>query len=105
MKLNRLESTTRQHSPDAVKRARYLAGQSVRRVEALEGLEADRQRSLQQDLAEFDGRAIGPFEGEAQVFQGARQIAAQLILRGGNLNGLVRLQALSLPCSRIDDEA
>jgi hypothetical protein len=105
MKLNRLESTTQRHSPEAIARGNRLAAQTVRRVEALEGLEGDRQRSLQQELAEFDQRVIGPFAGDGQVFQEARQIAAQLILRCGNLNGLVRLQALSLPCARIDDEA
>lgn len=105
MKLNRLEATTQRHSAEAMARGSRLAAQSVRRVETLEGLEGDRQRSLQQELAEFDLRAIGPFEGEQQVFQGARHIAAQLILRGRNLDGLVRLQALSLACSRIDDEA
>jgi hypothetical protein len=105
MKLNRLESTTQRCSAEAIARGSRLAAQAVRRVEALEGLEGDRQRSLQQELAEFDGRAIGAFEGEAQVLQGARQIAAQLILRGGKLTGLIRLQALSQPCARIDDEA
>lgn len=105
MKLNRLESTTQRHSPETGARVQPLAAQSIRRVEALESLAADRQRSLQQELAEFDGRVIGPFEGKAQVLRGARQIAVQLVLRRGNLNGLLRLQALSQLCARIDDEA
>lgn len=105
MKLNRLESTTQQHSPDAIERARHVANESVRRVEALEGVEGDRQRSLQQEIAEFDARAIGPFAGDDHMLQGARQVAAELTLLGSNRNGLLKLQALSLPCVRIDDKA
>ena len=105
MKLNRLASTTQQHSPDAIERARHVAGQSVRRVEALEGVEGDRQRSLQQEIAEFDVRAIGPFAGDERMLQGARQVAAELTLLGTNRNGLLKLQALSHACVRIDDKA
>lgn len=104
MKLSRLESTTQRHSQDAIERARQVAGESVRRVEALEGVEGDRQRSLQQEVADFDPRAIGSFEGDEQILQGARQLAAELTLLGSNRSGLVKLQTLSLPCSRIDDQ-
>lgn len=104
MKLSRLESTTQHHSPDAIERARQVAGESVRRVAALEGVEGDRQRSLQQELAEFDTRAIASFEGGEHVLQDARQVAAELTLLGAKCSGLVKLQALSLPCSRIDDK-
>ncbi|MDP3538499.1 MAG: hypothetical protein Q8S26_07315 [Azonexus sp.] len=104
MKLNRLESTTQRHSQDAVERARQVTGESVRRVEALEGVEGDRQRSLQQELAEFDPRAIGPFEGGEHVMEDARQIAARITLLGTNASGLLKLKALSVPWSRIDDK-
>lgn len=104
MKLSRLASTTQSHSQDAIERARHVAGESVRRVEALEGVEGDRQRSLQQEIADFDPRAIGSFEGEERMLQDARQVAAELALLGGNASGLVKLPAFSLPCSRIDDE-
>ena len=104
MKLSRLESTTQRHSQDAIERARHVAGESVRRVEALEGAEGDRQRSLQQELADFDPRAIGSFERDERMLQDARQVAAELALLGSNVNGLVKLPALGLPCSRIDDK-
>ena len=105
MKLNRLESTTQHHSQDAIERGRHVADESVRRVEALEGIEGDRQRSLQQEIAEFDPRAIGPFQGSEHMLEDARQVAAELTLLGPNRSGLVKLQGLSLPCSRIDDKA
>jgi len=104
MKLSRLESTTQSHSQDAIERARHVAGESVRRVEALEGVEGDRQRSLQQELADFDPRAIGSFERDERMLQDARQVAAELALLGSNVSGVVKLPALGLPCSRIDDE-
>ena len=105
MKLSRLESTTQRHSQDANERARHIAGESVRRVDALEGVEGDRQRSLQQELADFDPRAVGAFEGSEHRLQDARRVAAELTLLGSNCNGLLKLQALSLHCSRIDEQA
>ena len=105
MKLSRLESTTQQHSQDAIERARHVAGERVRRVEALAGVEGDHQRSLQQEIADFDVRAIGPFEGREHVLQDARKVAAELTLLGKDRSGLVKLRALSLLCSRIDDKA
>jgi len=104
MKLSLLASTTRRHSQDAIERVRPVAGESVRRVEALEGAEGDRQRSLQQELADFDLRAIGSFAGGEHVLQDARQFAAALALLGSHCRGLIKLPALSLPCSRIDDQ-
>lgn len=105
MKLNRLESTTQSHSRDAVERGSQIAGESVRRVEALEGVEGDRERSLQQEIAEVDPKALGPFEGGEQVMQDARKIAARLTLLGTNASGLLKLQTLSVARKRIDDKA
>lgn len=103
MKLNRLESTTQHTTPEAAERAQQASAQSIRRVEALEGVEGDRQRSVQQELAAFDVRAIGPFEGEEKVLNNARKVAAQISSLGTNLEGLVKLQALSQRYKRIDD--
>lgn len=105
MKLSRLASTTQRHSQDAIERLRQVAGESVRRVEALEGAEGDRQRSLQQELADFDPRAIGSFVGGEHRLQDARQLAAALTLLGSNCRGLIKLPALRRHCSRIDDQA
>lgn len=105
MKLSRLESTTQSHSPEAVERGRRQAAVRVRRVEAMEGAEGDRQRSLQQEIAEVDPRVLGPFAGAEQVLEDARQVAAELTLLGTNASGLLKLRALSIPAERIDDKA
>jgi hypothetical protein len=105
MKLNRLESTTQHISHDAVERVEHVSAAGIRRVEAMEGIEGDRQRSLQQDMAEFDPKAIGPFEGSERALKDARQVAAQLTLLGNSANGLLKLRALSVARQRIDDEA
>ena len=42
MKLDRLASTTQRLSQESLARARYVAGERIRRVEALEGVEGDR---------------------------------------------------------------
>ena len=78
MKLTPLSSTTARASSEAVARGREAATAQVRRVEAMEGAEGDRQRSLQQELSEVDPRAVGPFEGHEQIIRDARQVAESL---------------------------
>ena len=78
MKLDRLDSTTAHFSGDAVARAREAAAGSIRRVEAQEGVEGDRERSLRQELAEIDPRAVGPFAGQAQILDEAHRLAQEL---------------------------
>ena len=90
MKLSRLESTTQQHSPEAVERASHAQAQQIRRVEAMEGVVADRQRSLQQELADIDPRAQGPFAGGERILEDTRQLAAQLSELGSESNRLIK---------------
>lgn len=78
MKLSRLESTTQHHAPDAVERANHAQAQQIRRVEALEAVVADRQRSLQQEMAELNLRAFGPFEGGELILEDARHLASRI---------------------------
>lgn len=104
MKLSRLESTTQSHSPEVAERSRQSAAERVRRVEAMEGVEGDRQRSLQQEVAEVDPQAIGPFAGAEHVLEDARAVAAELTLLGTSASGLLKLRALSIPVERIDDK-
>lgn len=78
MKLARLEATTQHPTADAVARAHAAVDAPVRRVEAMEAVSADRERSLQQELAEVDPRALGPFAGGERILQDARQVAASL---------------------------
>ena len=63
MKMSRLPSTTQQATPEAAERAALVQAGSVRRVEPMEGVVNERERSLQQDMAEVDPRAVGPLSG------------------------------------------
>ena len=90
MKLNRLALTTQRPSQDAIERVRQRPDEQIRRVEALEGVEGDRQRSLQQEIAEIEPGAIGPFNGGEQVMQGAREVAAQLAELGSAVDALIK---------------
>lgn len=103
MKLNRLDSTTQRYSRESVERVRHVAEEQVRRIEASEGLEGDRQRSLQQELAEVDPKSLGPFMGREQVLQDARQVAAELALLGHNAESLIKTVALPASGLGIDD--
>jgi hypothetical protein len=104
MQLNRLESTTQKQSSEAVERPRQLADDSVRRVEAAQGVEADRQRSLQQELAEFDPRAVGPFAGGERVMQDAREVAAQLASLGPAADAMLKLGPVARAFCQVDDK-
>lgn len=103
MKLNRLESTTLRPPPDSLARAKNAGAERIRRVGALEGVEGERQRSLQQELAEIEPAAIGPFSGAELVLQDARDVAAELAALGAAADDLIMPAKLSPVLSHIDD--
>ena len=79
MKLTRLSSTTQRTTRESSERVRPVDNEQVRRVEVMDGIEGDRQRTLQQEIAEVDPGAVGDFPGQERVRQGARDDAAQLL--------------------------
>jgi hypothetical protein len=104
MKLNCFESSKTCRGSEFVEHRRPVADELVRRVESLEGCVADRQRSLQQDLAEFDSQALAPFAGGERVLQDAHELAAQLALLGEDAGGLIRGGAITFSVGKIDDK-
>ena len=72
-----IESGVPDETRESIERVRPVHDEKIRRVEMLEGVEGDRQRSLQQELAEIAPGAIGDFHGGEQVLQEARDMAAQ----------------------------
>jgi hypothetical protein len=82
MKLDRLTSTTQQISPNAREHARLVAAGSIAQVAAMEGIEGDRQRSLQQEVAEFDQTGCWPVcRWRADSAGGTRDRCAAFITR------------------------
>lgn len=79
MKLTPLSSTTQRPTRESSERLRPVDDEQIRRVEVMEGIEGDRRRSLQQEIAEVDPAAVGDFHGQERVLQGAREVAAQLL--------------------------
>ncbi len=105
MKLSRLSSTTQRPTQESIERVRHVDEERIRRVEAMEGVEGDRQRSLRQELAEVDPAATGDFHGEEKVLQEARDVAAQLLDLEVGTDSLIKP---GIPLSRligIDDSA
>jgi len=96
MKLDRLTSTTQHLSQESRERARHVAAESIRQVAAMEGVEGDRQRSLQQEVAEFDQKAIASFAGGELVVAAAHEIAAQLAALDKSNNTLLKTPDLHL---------
>lgn len=105
MQLNRLSSTTQRPSQESIERACHLPDERIRRVEALEGAESDRQRSLQQEIAEIEPEAIAAFNGSEQIMQGAHEVAAQLATLGAAVDDLIKPSSLRAVMHGIDDKA
>lgn len=90
MKLTRLSSSTQRPTQESIERARHVDDERIRRVEVMEGIEGDRQRSLQQELAEVEPAAVGDFHGEEKVLQDARDVAAQLLEMDVGTDSLIK---------------
>ncbi len=102
MKLDRLTSTTRQISHEAAERARAAAADNHRRVEAAEGIDPDRERSAQQELAAAAETSV-PTEGQAQ--QVAKGVAAKILDLGSTATRLLKPAAGSPPPAVVDTRA
>lgn len=79
MKSSRLNSTTERYSTTSVERAHGVAEPEVLRVEAVEAIEGDRQRSLRQELRAADPASGGVVADSGQARSEAREIAARLV--------------------------
>lgn len=105
MKLDRLTSTTQHLSPESRERVRHVANESILRVAAMEGVEGDRQRSLQQELAEFDQNAVGAFNGGELIMAAAHEVATQLSALGNAANTLIKTPDMRLIQASVDAKA
>jgi len=105
MKLNRLDSTTQHHFAGSAERVPHGVDEKVRRVEAAGGLEGDRQRSLQQEVAEFAGTSLPPLEDGEQILSRAREVAAQLTSLGAGAEALLRETVVMGSLGKVDDKA
>lgn len=95
MKLPYLASTTQRPSQESVEPVRHADGERIRRVELLEAVAGDRQRSLRQELAEIAPGAIADFAGQEQVLREASEVAAQLVALGTAVDDLIKPGELS----------
>lgn len=94
MKLNRFESASyHPASGDLPERLEAVSGERIRRVEAAEGLENDRQRSLRQELAGQPDPERDSVANDAALTQ-AHHLAAQIVDLGPKADQLICLAAL-----------
>ncbi len=94
MKLNRFESASyHPASGDVPDRLAAVSDERIRRVEASEGLENQRQRSLRQELGEHPELARESAGNDAAAEQ-AHHLAAQIVDLGPQADHLIRLSAL-----------
>jgi hypothetical protein len=106
MKLDRLTSFGLPPRTDAPPGHRPGAtGLPVAPVASSSEADADRRRSLRQDMDEIEARAIGPFEGEGQIMAKARQVAEGLTDLGAEAARLLRPENPRLPSAAVDEEA
>ena len=105
MKLDRLSSTTQTLSPESRERAPHAADETVLRVGAMEGVEGDRQRSLQQEISDFDQKAVGAFDGGELILAAAHDVATQLSTLGNAANSLVKTPDMRMLQTGVDAKA
>ncbi len=105
MKLTRLSSTTQRPSQESIDRQRQGEAVRVRRVDLLEGVDGDRQRTLQQELAEIEPAAIAAFLGGEQILEDARRLAAEVAALGPAADELIKPAALARQLSGVDEQA
>lgn len=75
MKSSRLLSTTDRYARPALERSPDVGELDVRRVEALNAIEGDRQRSLRQEMREADPRGKGMPASPRDVHEVVEQLA------------------------------
>ena len=105
MKLTQLGNTTQRPVTEGSVRLHPADSERVRRVEALDASESDRQRSLQQEMAEIEAEAIADFAGGDKILQDARTVAEQLAALGAAADELIKPAALPVSLRGIDDLA
>ena len=105
MKLTQLGNTTQRPVTEGGVRPHPAGGERVRRVEALDASESDRQRSLQQEMAEIEAEAIADFAGGDKILQDARAVAEQLAALGAAADELIKPAALPVGLRGVDDQA
>jgi hypothetical protein len=105
MKLGRLDANAQHPSRDVVERVRHVADEVVWHIGAIEGVDADRRRSVQQEIAEIEQKAIGDFDGGERILADAKAVAEQVSRLGGEALHLVKPTALEGSFYRVDDKA
>jgi hypothetical protein len=103
MTVTRLVSTTQRYSRESRERGQLLPGEMYRRVEAGEGVEGDRQRSLRQELDTVS--PVAPEPADAQALVHAQELAAQLLALGDQADKLLQPALPSPQQPAIDDLA
>lgn len=95
MRLARLTSSSRRLPQEAAERAREGAGESRWRINAAEGTNPDRGRSLQEELEA--GKAPFPDAPSGQAaLREAREVAGKLVNMGSGAAALIKPQRPSV---------
>ncbi len=105
MKLARLESTRLPSLHELHGPLRQPADLQIAPVDAAEGAAPDRQRSLQQEVAEIEAEALADFHGEALIMADAKALAEQLAHSETPLADLIRTESLRKQPHGVDEEA
>ena len=103
MKLGRLATSDFHPAPEAAHPPH--AGDAVRRVEAAVAIDGDRERSLGEELASIEARALGEFEGGEKIRAEARDLAARVADLGSHADDLLKPQLRMGTAYPIDDSA
>lgn len=104
MKLSSLDTASRSTLPASVERSGHVQPEQIQKVEAGESVNPDRQRSLQQELAQIEPEALAEFEGGALILRDAHDLARR-IAEEGMPDGLINASVLAGRLPSVDDQA
>lgn len=106
MKLDRLSSHSSHRSLDSAAVLRPASSElALPAVDALASIAGDRQRSLQQEINEFQAQAISPFDGGERILEDARVLAAELSALRGKVEHLMKAAPSPGQFHTIDEQA
>lgn len=105
MKIAPLSPASRPRSSQPVQERPQPHSQAVQALDAIEDIDPDRRRSLQEEISLVEPNVLGPFHGEAKVLEAAREVASELLSHATHSTDLIKPAFRFDLNDHIDDKA
>ena len=79
MKIAPLSPVSRPRSTTPAHERQEAHALAVQALDAIDDIDPDRRRSLQEEISLVEPNVLGPFHGEGKVLEAAREVASELL--------------------------